>query len=266
VVEGARVTADLKFSFKDGSTYEETTVFSQGGHFRVLRDHVAQKGPAFKQEMESWINAVTGEITVHSVENGKDKTTNKHLDLPPDVSNGLTFTLVKNIKPETPRTTVSMVAASSSPRVVKLNILPQDEKSFSVGILTLKAQRYVVKVEIPGVAGIVVPVIGKRPPDMHVSVLKSEAPSFIAFEGPLYEDGPIWRIELTNPTTRIKVNPSAPRAHLQPNSGSSFRTEQARFLLPSTSSRKRPACAERNLSSFEAGTQFASASRDFHCP
>jgi hypothetical protein len=41
----------------------------------------------------------------------------------------------------------------------------------------------------------VAPLIGKQPPDIHIWILKSEAPTFLEFEGPLYKDGPVWRIE-----------------------------------------------------------------------
>jgi hypothetical protein len=142
---------------------------------------------------------VTKQITVRTTENGKEKVTTQHLGLPPDVANGLIFTLVKNIEPTVPQTTVSMVAASSKARLVKLNISPQGEETFSVGIISYTAQHFVVKVEIPGVAGVVAPVVGKQPPDIHIWVIKSEAPVFVQFEGPLYQEGPVWRLELTKP-------------------------------------------------------------------
>ena len=44
VARGSRVTSQLVFHFKDGSVQEETTVFSQSGHFRLLSDHLVQKG------------------------------------------------------------------------------------------------------------------------------------------------------------------------------------------------------------------------------
>jgi hypothetical protein len=199
VVKGNRVTSDLTFRFTDGSFYEETTVFSQRGRFRLLSDRVVQRGPSFKEQTDTSIDAVTKQITVRTTENGKEKVTTQHLGLPPDVANGLIFTLVKNIEPTVPQTTVSMVAASSKARLVKLNISPQGEETFSVGIISYTAQHFVVKVEIPGVAGVVAPVVGKQPPDIHIWVIKSEAPVFVQFEGPLYQEGPVWRLELTKP-------------------------------------------------------------------
>ena len=128
----------------------------------------------------------------------KEKTTTKHLDLPEDVSNGLLSVLLKNVDPSA-ETTVSFVAASSKPRVVKWNISPGPEKNIKIGLITHKAQHYVVKTKIQGPAGAVAPLVGKQPPDIHVWLIKSEAPTFIEFEGPLSQDNPVWRIELTAP-------------------------------------------------------------------
>ena len=197
--ENGVVMDDLHFRFKDGSYYQEITKFTQHHEFRLVSDQVVQKGPAFKQESESWIDAVTGKITVRTVDKGKEKLTTKHLDVPADVSNGLVFTLVKNIDPSAPETTVSMVAASTRPRVVELHILPAQEKTVKVGTVTYKAQHFVVKVKIKGVAGVVAPIVGKQPPDIHVWIVKSEAPTFIESEGPLSQDSPVWQIEVTAP-------------------------------------------------------------------
>src|SRR5437016_1726514 len=40
-----RVTDHLVLRFKDGSVYDDTTVFTQRGHFRLLSDHLIQRGP-----------------------------------------------------------------------------------------------------------------------------------------------------------------------------------------------------------------------------
>jgi hypothetical protein len=42
-------------------------------------------------------------------------------------------------------------------------------------------------------------VIGKQPPDYHIWILPGASPAFIREEGPLYEGGPIWRIEQISP-------------------------------------------------------------------
>src|SRR5256885_10435233 len=118
---GDRVTNHLIFRFKDGSIYEDTTIFSQRGTFRLLSDHLNLRGPSFKHPMDTWIDASTGEVKVRYTEDkGKEKVIAQRMKLPPDVANGLLFTLMKDINPRVPRTTVSMVATTPKPRLVKL--------------------------------------------------------------------------------------------------------------------------------------------------
>ena len=50
---GDRVTTHLIFRFKDGSIYQDTTIFSQRGTFRLLSDHLILRGPSFKQPMDT---------------------------------------------------------------------------------------------------------------------------------------------------------------------------------------------------------------------
>jgi hypothetical protein len=196
---GDRVTDHLTFRFKDGSVYEDTTIFSQHGTFRLLSDHLIQKGPSFKAPLDATLDASAGKVTVRYKDgSGKEKVITQQLDLPPDVANGLLFTLLKDVKPSVPRTTVSMLAITPKPRLVKLAILPQGEEPFSIGSFRHKAMHYVVKVEIGGVAGLLAPLLGKQPPDTHIWVLGGEAPAFVKSEGPLYAGGPIWRIQLAS--------------------------------------------------------------------
>jgi hypothetical protein len=100
-----------------------------------------------------------------------------------------------------------LVAATPKPRLIRLVITPAGEEPFSVAGSSRKAMRYVVKVDIGGIAGFVAPLIGKQPPDSHVWMLEGEAPAFVKSEGPLASDGPIWRIELVSPAW-----PAAPDA------------------------------------------------------
>jgi hypothetical protein len=200
VVRGGRVTSHMVFRFKDGSVQEETVVFSQRHSFQVISDHLLQKGPAFKRPMEVSVDGRTGQVTVrYTDDDGKPKTVTERLKLPADLANGMILTLLKNIPPGVPKITVSMVAATPKPRLVKLLISPEGEDSFLVGGLRYKATRYVVKVEIGGAAGLLAPLVGKQPPDSHVWILGGDAPAFFKLEGPLFLGGPIWRIELASP-------------------------------------------------------------------
>jgi hypothetical protein len=195
--KNGEVTHDLHFRFKDGSSFREITQFTQRGEFHLISEHVVQKGPSFKQESETWIETATGSVKVRTVENGKEKLATKQMDIPADVSNGLLFTLVKNI--DTSESTVSMIAASETPRLLTLNISKAPGKTVSVGLIKHQALHYVVKIKINGIAGVVAPLVGKQPPDIHIWVAKSDVPTFVGFEGPLTPDSPVWRIELTAP-------------------------------------------------------------------
>lgn len=200
VVQGDQVTSGMSFKFTDGSVYEQTTVFSQRRTFRLLTDHVIQKGPRFKPPMETSIDATTGQITVrYTDDRGKERVLTERLELPPDVANGMLFTLLKDVKPDVPQTTVSYVAATPNPRLIHLEIIPQSQETFSIGNYNHKALRYVVKVKIGGLAGLVAPLVGKKLPQIQAWVLAEGAPAFVRFDGPLYSDGPSWRMELAIP-------------------------------------------------------------------
>jgi len=200
VANDDRVTSRVFFRFKDGSIYDDTAVFSQRGSFRLLSDHLVEKGPSFKDPMETLVDASTGQVTVHYTdEDGKEKTINETLDLPADVANGLLLTLVKHIQPSIPETTVSFVATTPNPRLVKLVIVPQGEEPFSHGTIKLKAMHYSVKVNIGGITGLLAHVTGKQPPDTQIWVLDGDAPAFVKLEGQFYNGGPIWRVELATP-------------------------------------------------------------------
>jgi hypothetical protein len=199
VAHGDRVTNHVIFHFKDGSVNDETAVFSQHGSFRLISDHLIQKGPTFPHPMDVSTDASTGQVTVRYTDDGTEKVTTDRLKLPPDISNGLVVTLLKNIPPNAPEMKVPMVAATPKPVLVQLAISSQGEEPFSIAGSAHKAAHYVVKVEIGGITGIMAQLLGKKPPDTHVWVLQGEAPTFVKSEGPLYLGGPIWRIELTSP-------------------------------------------------------------------
>jgi hypothetical protein len=197
--QGDRVTSQLVFHFKDGSINDETAVYSQRGEFRLVSDHLVQKGPSFPQPLDMIIET-GGAVTVrYTDEHGKPKVEAEHMDLPPDVANGLILTLLKNIRPEATPSTVSFVAATPKPRLVKLAITNGGQEPLSTGGAHRTATHYVLKVNIGGVAGLLAPLLGKQPPDSHVWILGGEAPAFVKSEQALYLGGPIWRIELVNP-------------------------------------------------------------------
>jgi len=207
---GGRVTSRLLFHFRDGSIQDETVVYSQRRNFRLLSDHMVQKGPAFPQPIDVTIDGASGQTTVRYTEDGKPKVASERFDLPPDIANGLILTLLKNVPRRAQQLTLSMVASAPKPRLVKLLISAAGKEPFSVGGVTRQATHYVVKVQLGGVAGVIAPLVGKQPPDSHVWILGGEVPAFLRAEVPLYPGGPFCHIELTSPVWPKAVKRTVP--------------------------------------------------------
>jgi hypothetical protein len=196
---GDQVTNRTVLQFKDGSVQEETVVYSQRGRFQVVSDHLIQKGPAFPRPLELSVDVPKGLVTVRYTEDGAAKVVTEHMELPPDLANGIVPNVIKN-SVGSAVTVVSIVVAGPKPRLVKLRIAPAGEEPFSVGTLSKKAVKYVVHVELGGAAGVVAPLVGKQPQDTFVWVLGGDAPTFVKSEGPFFADGPSWRQEFASPT------------------------------------------------------------------
>jgi hypothetical protein len=196
-----RVTNRLTFRFQDGSLHDETAMFTQRRRFRLVSYHLVQKGPSFPTPMD--VSIERGRITVrYKDDDGNEKVETDPKALPADVSNGLVMTLAKNVKPGTPETVVSMMAATPKPQLVQLKITSAGRESFSAGGLSHEAIHYVVKVDIGGVKGVLAKLLGKQPPDHHIWIATGDSPGFVKAEGAMYLGGPPWRIELASPTWR----------------------------------------------------------------
>jgi hypothetical protein len=200
VPHGNQITSRLSYRFKDGSREEETVIFSQRGTFRLITYHLVQKGPAFQHATEVTIMASTGQVSVQSTDDdGKEKTFSERMKLPPDLANGLVLTLLKNLGPDAPPIELSMLVATPRPRLVKLAISRQPKEPFTLAGAGRDAMLYAIQVEIGGIAGVVAPWLGKRPPDSHVWILGGESPTFVKSETLSYIGGPMWRTELVAP-------------------------------------------------------------------
>jgi hypothetical protein len=197
--QGDRVTAQLSFRFKDGSRHDETAVYSQRQQFRLITYQLKQRGPTFPRSLDMSLDAASGRVTTRYTDDGREKTDTETLELPADLANGMVSTLLKNVRPEASPASLSYLAATPDPRLVRLEIHVAGVQDFSTGGTARKATHFVLKVKIGGFAGLVAPLLGKDPPDVHVWILGGDAPAFVKAEQPLYTGGPVWRIELTSP-------------------------------------------------------------------
>jgi len=217
-VRGDRVTAHLVFRFKDGSILDQTTVYSQRQRFQLISDRLVQKGPTFPQPLEMSVDGITGQVTVrYESEQGEHKSEAQHLDAPPDLANGIVAKLLMNARPDMMPKTISLIAATPKPRLVKLAITAAGREQFSIGGTARQATHYVLKVEIGGIAGLLAPLFGLQPPDAHVWILGGDVPAFVRAEQSLYVGGPVWRIELASPVwPATPTSPSAKANDIKP--------------------------------------------------
>ena len=199
-VQGDRITTETIFHFKDGSIDDETTVYTQHRTFHLISDRHIQKGPSFPHPMDVLIDARSGEVTMRSTDkDGKEEVKTEHMNLPPDLANGLIPLVVENMRLEAQGMTVSMVVMTPKPRLVKLVISNLGEENCSVVGVGRKASHYEIKIDLGGVAGVVAPLIGKAPPNIQVWVIRGKAPTFAREQGPMYAEGPMMTIQLASP-------------------------------------------------------------------
>ena len=195
-----QVTSRLVFHFKDGSLQDETVVFSQQKAFRVLTNHLVQKGPSFPRELDARLDAGSGRVTVRWKErDGEQEEDVEQMTLPDDLLNGLVLTVLKNVPEGTSQIVGHMVAFTPKPRLVKLEMTGIGEEAFVLGETTHRAVRYRVRPKLGGLLGLLAPLVGKQPPDAFVWIMGGEAPAFVKFEGSMFLDGPAWRMELISP-------------------------------------------------------------------
>jgi hypothetical protein len=202
-VRGEEVTTRTVFHFRDRSLYDETAVFSQRDSYRLLRYHLVQRGPTFRGSGNAAtldIDMSQGHVIVHSAgDHGDDKVDDERMTLPADLCNGILVTLLEDVDSTRLPLTVSYLATTPAPRLVRLAVTKAGVARFSIGNTSRTATDYDIKTVIGGIAGLLAPLFGKQPPDAHVWISNDDVPAFVKSEAPMSADGPLLRTELTNP-------------------------------------------------------------------
>ena len=197
--QAGKITSRTRLHFKDGSLHDETAVFTQKRTFVMTSYKLVQKGPAFSDDMDVSLERSTGKyrVKVKPHKGGQEKVLEGTLDLPLDVYNGMVPTVGKNLA-KGAKETIHMVAFTPGPRLVGLDMIPSDEDKVLIGDLKKSALHYVLKPKL-GLLKVPATLLGRMPPDNHLWIITDEVPAFVKFQGPLANEGPIWRIELTSP-------------------------------------------------------------------
>jgi hypothetical protein len=200
VSRDGEVGSRLVFHFKDGSVFDETVVFTQRNVFTLQSYHLVQRGPVFPEDTEISLERASGKyhVKTRARKDGREKVRDGTLDLPPDTYNGMVLTVVKNLSRGAGET-VHMVAFTPAPKLIKLKLIPADEQKILVGGSEKTATHYVLKPILGTWLKLFASLLGRVPPDNHAWIVTADVPAFVKFEGPLYMNGPVWRIELTSP-------------------------------------------------------------------
>ena len=194
------IRSRLVFRFKDGSLFDETVVFTQRNVFTLQSYRLVQRGPVFPEDTEISLERASGKyhVKTRAHKDGREKVRDGALDLPLDTYNGMVLTVLKNLAGGGGET-VHMVAFTPAPKLIKLEMVPAGEQKILVGGSEKTATHYVLKPILGLWLRLFASLLGRTPPDNHAWIVTADVPAFVKFEGPLYMNGPPWRIELTSP-------------------------------------------------------------------
>jgi hypothetical protein len=192
VARGDVVDSRMTFRFTDGSVYDEHVVFSQAGIFNLIRYRIVQRGPSFPETLEASIDRETGryEVRYRADDDSPIESFSGRFALPDDAYNGMLSLLLKNMPPGE-SAVVQVVAFTPKPRLVKIQLLPLSSDPVLVSDAPRQVTRWAIRPQLGLFASLLIADI----PDVHCWILPGEAPAFLKAEGPLYFQGPIWRIE-----------------------------------------------------------------------
>jgi hypothetical protein len=190
VARGDVVDSRMTFRFTDGSLYDEHVVFSQAGVFTLLRYRLVQRGPSFPETLDASIDGERYEVRYRADEESPEQLLTGRFALPPDAYNGMLSLVLKNL-PASVSAIVQVVAFTPKPRLVKLQLLPLGDDPVLVSDSPMRVIRWAIRPQLGLFASLLVADV----PDAHCWILPGEAPAFLKAEGPLYFQGPIWRIE-----------------------------------------------------------------------
>jgi hypothetical protein len=98
--------------------------------------------------------------------------------------------------PRGERVTAQLAAFTPKPRLLRMELHQEGEDRVVFAGDGKQAARHLVDLEIGGVTGVVASVIGKNPPDLRYWLALGDVPAFVRFEGAMFLNGPVWRVEM----------------------------------------------------------------------
>jgi hypothetical protein len=193
--DGGTIESRLALTFRDGSVHDEVTTFSQRGVFRLEAYRLVQRGPSFPGA-EIAFDRKSGRYQARARDrDGAEQTASGALEMPPDLYNGMALVLLKNL-PAGERATVQMAAFTPGARLIRMVLGAEGEERVRFAGAPVAVTRYLVNLEIGGLTGLLASMVGMNPPDLRYWLVPGEVPAFVRFEGAMFLNGPVWRVEM----------------------------------------------------------------------
>jgi hypothetical protein len=194
--QGDRVESRMTFHFVDGSLYDEAVTFSQEHVFTMVAYRLVQRGPSFPEAVDVSLDRKSARYTLRSTKSGKEDVSGGRIELPPDVYNGMVAMLLKNLAPGRSGK-VHVIAFTPTPRLIEVELVFAGDQRVMIGDQARQATLYAIKPKLGAILGFFAAFMGKTPADYACVILAKDVPAFVRCDGPLFPNGPIWRIELT---------------------------------------------------------------------
>jgi len=193
---GGFIENRLTLNFLDGSLWDEQVTFSQKDVLRLEAYRHVQRGPSYPTNDVSF-DRKSGRYQARTQEKKGDevKEASGELEMPADLYNGMALVLLKNLAPGA-SASGRMAVFTPKPRLIKMELIHEGDDAVRVGPVTKTARRYLVKLEIGGLTGVIASLVGKDPPDIRYWLMAGDVPAFVRFQGAMYLNGPVWRLEL----------------------------------------------------------------------
>lgn len=177
---GALIDNRLTLNFADGSLWDEQITYSHKDVFRLEALRQVQRGPSFP----------TSEVAFDRKSGRYHARTQESKGAKVKEAGGL-----KNLAPGA-GASARIAAFTPKPRLINMNLSHEGDDAVRVGPATKTARRNLVKLEVGGLTGIVASFMGKDPPDQRYWLMAGDVPAFVRFQGAMYLNGPVWRIEM----------------------------------------------------------------------
>lgn len=193
---GDQVDSRLLLQLEDGSVHDERTTYSQRGVFRLEAYRLTQRGPSFPGAEISF-DRKTGRYQAKTRERtgAPEETASGEIEMPEDLYNGMALLLLKNLPPGE-GAAAQLAAFTPKPRLLRMELHREGQDRTALGGDPKPAVRYLVNLEVGGVTGVVASLIGKTPPDLRYWLVGGDIPAFVRFEGAMFLNGPVWRVEM----------------------------------------------------------------------